>query len=318
MMGVIIVKKLFGTTLVAGASVALLAACGDFEDELEILTGGEQGAYYPLGAQVSTVINDHVDSHDAAHFSTGASVVNINDIADGNGHIAFSQNDTAYYAEQGGNDFFEEPVEGVLGLATLYPEVIQIVATEASGIETVSDLAGMSVAVGDVGSGTEVVASQILEAHGVTYDDFSVEYQDFGDAADSLQDGNIDAAIIVAGTPTGAIEALSAQANITLVDVEADAAQGLLDEYPFYTEYTIEDSYGLDAPVNTLAVQAMLIAQAELEDEVVYDILTAIFENEESFSNAHNAGNFISLESAQDGMSIELHPGAQQFYDENQ
>ncbi|WP_059105524.1 TAXI family TRAP transporter solute-binding subunit [Shouchella shacheensis] len=315
-------------SLVAVASFAL-AACGDDEapgedgetvdsnEELEILTGGEQGAYYPLGGALSNIINDHVEGWDSAHYSTGASVVNINDIASSSGHLGFVQNDTAYYAVEGDDEFFEEPVEGFSGMATLYPEVIQIVATAESGVESVGDLEGMSVAVGDQGSGTEVVTRQILDAHGITYDDISPEYQDFGDAADSLQDGNIDAALIVAGTPTGAIEALSAQTDIVLVDIEQDAADALMDEYPFYTEYTLEeDLYGIEEEVSTVAVQAMLIARDDLEEDVVYDIMTAIFENTDTFSNSHNAGSFIDLESAQEGMSIDLHPGAERFFDE--
>ncbi|SDI71328.1 TAXI family TRAP transporter solute-binding subunit [Natribacillus halophilus] len=310
-------KKMLAKTLAVGSAAVLLTACGDFEEELEILTGGEQGAYYPLGGQLATLINEDIEEYDASHFATSASVVNLNDIADDAGDLALTQNDTAYYAVNGEVDF-EEPLEGFGGMATLYPEVIQIVATEASGIETVDDLEGMSVAVGDAGSGTEVVTNQILEAHGITYDDITVEYQDFENAADGLQDENIDAALIVAGTPTGAIEALSAQQDITMVDVDEEVANDLIDEYPYYTEHEIEEGLYEEEheAVNTLAVQAMLVAHDELDDEIVYEVMETIFDNTDSFENAHESGSYIELETAQEGMPIDLHPGAEQFFDD--
>ncbi|QQK74797.1 TAXI family TRAP transporter solute-binding subunit [Salicibibacter cibarius] len=310
-------KKILAKTIAVGSATVLLTACGDFEEELEILTGGEQGAYYPLGGQLATLINEDVEDYDASHFATSASVVNINDIADDAGDLALTQNDTAYYAVNGEVDF-EEPVEGFSAMTSLYPEVIQIVATESSGIETVEDMEGMSVAVGDAGSGTEVVSQQILEAHDITYDDITVEYQDFEDAADGLQDENIDAALMVAGAPTGAIESLAAQQDITMVEVEEDVADELLDEYPYYTEHEIEAGmYNEDDDAtNTLAVQAMLIAHDELDEEVVYEIMEVIYDNTDSFETAHESGSYIDLETAQDGIPIDLHPGAEQFYED--
>lgn len=310
-------KKMLAKATAIGSTALLLSACGDFDEELEILTGGEQGAYYPLGGQLSTLINENVEDYDASHFATSASVVNLNDLSDDQGDLALTQNDTAYYAMEGEVDF-EEPLEGFSGMATLYPEVIQIVATEASGIETVEDLEGMSVAVGDAGSGTEVVSQQILEAHGITYDDITVEYQDFEDAADGLQDANIDAALMVAGTPTGAIEALEAQQDITMVEVEEEVSDELVDEYPYYTEHELEE--GLynedDDAVNTLAVQAMLVAHDELDDEIVYEVMEVIFDNTDTFETAHASGAHIDLETAQDGMPIDLHPGAEQYFED--
>ncbi|QQK78933.1 TAXI family TRAP transporter solute-binding subunit [Salicibibacter cibi] len=310
-------KKILAKTLAVGSTTVLLTACGDFDEELEILTGGEQGAYYPLGGQLATLINENVEDYDASHFATSASVVNLNDLADDQGDLALTQNDTAYYAVNGEVDF-EEPLDGFSGMTSLYPEVIQIVATESSGVETVEDLEGMSVAVGDAGSGTEVVSQQILEAHGITYDDITVEYQDFEDAADGLQDENIDAALMVAGTPTGAIEALAAQQDITMVEVEEDVADELVDEYPYYTEHEIEEGLYEDDhdAVNTLAVQAMLVAHDELDEEVVYEIMEVIYDNTDSFETAHESGSYVDIETAQEGMPIDLHPGAEQYFED--
>ncbi|PYZ95896.1 C4-dicarboxylate ABC transporter substrate-binding protein [Alteribacter lacisalsi] len=290
-------------------------AAADWISDVTVLTGGEQGVYFPLGGAMAQIISDNVDDVSASGVSTGASVVNINDIQDGMGELALVQNDIAYFGQEG-MIMFDESLDNFSGIATLYPEVVQIVAMADSGIESVEDLAGQRVAVGDQGSGTEANASQILEAHGITYEDINQEYMDFGDAAGGIQDGNIDAAFITAGTPTGAIESLQANRDITIVNISDDAIENLTSEYPYYTEYTVEgDTYGTDE-ATTVAVQAMLIASNDLPEDQVYEMTRALFENLDVIEGTHARGGDISLETAQDGMSIELHPGAQRYFDE--
>ncbi|TMW72333.1 TAXI family TRAP transporter solute-binding subunit [Alteribacter natronophilus] len=287
----------------------------DWASDVTVLTGGEQGVYFPLGGAMAQIISDNVDDVAASGVSTGASVVNVNDIQDGMGELALVQNDIAYFAQEG-MIMFDENLDGFSGIATLYPEVVQIVALEDSGIETVDDLEGKRVAVGDQGSGTEANASQILESHGITYDDINPEYMAFGDAAGGLQDGNLDAAFITAGTPTGAIESLQANRDIVIVSINQDAIDDLTSEYPYYTEFTVDgDTYGTE-DATTVAVQAMLIASNDLPEDQVYEMTRAIFENLDVIEGTHARGADITIESAQDGMSIDLHPGAERYFDE--
>ncbi|WP_078555248.1 TAXI family TRAP transporter solute-binding subunit [Bacillus alkalicellulosilyticus] len=295
----------------------LLSACGNDVEDVTVLTGGEQGVYFPLGvALANNIINEHVDGVEASPFTSGASVANINDLVDGQGDIALVQNDMAYYAINGIGPF-DEALTGFQGIATLYPEVVQIITSADSGIETVEDLVGKRVAVGDIGSGAEANANQILAAHGLSYDDIDEEYMAFGDASANIQDGNIDAAFITGGLPTGAVEALRATTDIRLVSINPDKIAELEAEYPYYTSYTVEsDVYGTDADATTVAVLAMLIVRSDLSEDLVYDITSAMFSNTEQFSNAHQQGTNITLDTALDGMSIDVHPGAQRFYDE--
>ncbi|ARK31963.1 TAXI family TRAP transporter solute-binding subunit [Halalkalibacter krulwichiae] len=325
------------------ALMLVLAACGGAEDpadpaddgadtgeeaeggettreftDIAIMTGGEQGTYFPLGAALANnIINAHVENVDAASFASGASVVNINGLVDGDADIALVQNDVAYYASEGLHMFEEDgALEGFQGIATLYPEVVQIITAADSGIATVEDLVGKRVAVGDLGSGAEINARQILEIHDITYDDINEEYMGFGDAANGIQDGNIDAAFITAGLPTGAVEALKASKDINVVEISSDKVAELADAYPYYTEFTIPgDTYGTE-DTTTAAVLAMLAVSTDMDEDLVYDITKAMFENTEAFSNAHQQGTNITLDTALDGMSIEVHPGAQRFFDE--
>ncbi|WP_240468723.1 TAXI family TRAP transporter solute-binding subunit [Gracilibacillus sp. YIM 98692] len=307
----------------------LLAACGDnnenggedgadgWVENVTILTGGENGVYFPLGVAMAEIMDENVDGVSATGVASGASVVNSNELNDGEAEFALVQNDIAYNAHQG-EKMFEEVVDGFSGVFTIYPETIQIVTLADSGIQTVEDLEGKRVAVGDVGSGTEANAKQILEAHDITYDDISAEWMGFGDASTNLQDGNIDAAFVTAGTPTGSIQELAASTDIRIVSISSDKIDQLEEEYPYYTREELdENTYeNFDATATTVAVQAMLVVRSDLPEDQVYELTKSIFENTEAMENAHERGKDLTIDTAQNGMSIDLHPGAEKYYNE--
>ncbi|SFM42165.1 hypothetical protein SAMN04487943_11775 [Gracilibacillus orientalis] len=292
-------------------------ASEDWMENITVLTGGEAGVYFPLGVAMAEIMDEHVDGVSATGIASGASVVNANELSDGQAEFALIQNDVAFYAHEGSN-MFEDVVDGFSGIFTIYPETIQIVTLADSGIETVEDLEGKRVAVGDVGSGTEANAEQILGAHDLTFDDLSAEWMGFGDASTNLQDGNIDAAFVTAGTPTGSIQELAASADIKIVSINEDKIAQLEEEHPYYVREDLdENTYeNFDATATTVAVQAMLVARDDLPEDQVYELVKSIFDNLDAMQNAHERGNDLTLDTAQDGMSIDLHPGAQRYYDE--
>src|SRR5699024_12004487 len=118
---------------------------------------------------------------------------------------------------------------------------IQIVTTDKSGIESVEDMEGKKISVGAPGSGTYVNAEQILEVHGLSMDDIDAQNLDFGESTGGIQDGNIDAAFITAGTPPGAVEELQASADVSIVPAAKDKAHELIEEYPYQVEDTVEE-----------------------------------------------------------------------------
>ncbi|SDK23386.1 TAXI family TRAP transporter solute-binding subunit [Sediminibacillus albus] len=282
---------------------------------VSVLTGGTEGTYYPLGGTFAQIINSNVDNVEANAQSTGASVENMKTMRDGDAELAFTQTDIAAYAAEGSVMFEGDQIDNIQAIGTLYPETIQIVTTADSGIETVADLEGKVVSVGAPGSGTNASATDILEVYGLTMDDITARDLDFGDSTSGIQDGTIDAAFITSGTPTGAVESLAATTDVNIVRFEEDKIQELIDSHPYYAEDEIEDgTYDLEEPVKTVAVQAMLVTSADLSEDLVYNITQAIFENTDQIS--HPKGEFISAESALEGVGIDLHPGAQKYFDE--
>lgn len=310
---------------------ALAAGCGSKPAEqkkeepkaaekkfVNIATGGTAGVYYPLGGAMAEILSKNIPGVNATAQSTGASVANINALKDGSAQLAFVQNDIAYYAANGAEMFKDKKVDGLKGLATLYPETIQIVTLDKTGIKDVAGLKGKRVAVGAAGSGTEANARQILEAYGITYKDIKAQYLSFAEAANNLKDGNIDAAFVTAGHPTAAIQDIAAQHKVVLIPVSSEAADKLIKQYPFYTKVTVPaNTYpNQGGDVTTVAVKAMLAVTDKMDAQMAYDITKAIYGNLERIKTAHAVGKLITKASAKDGMSIPLHPGAEKFLKE--
>ncbi|RIW33993.1 TAXI family TRAP transporter solute-binding subunit [Bacillus salacetis] len=305
----------------------ILAACGggsgggsgeDGETEADfigIATGGTGGTYYPLGGTFAKIIQDETGIESSASTS-GASAENMASIKSGDIEVAFTQTDIASYATEGTQMFSDNKVENAQGIGTLYPETIQIVTTKDSGIESVEDLKGKVVSVGEAGSGTLLNAEQILEVHGLTVDDLSARNLSFDDSTTGIQDGTIDAAFITSGTPTGAVEGLAATQDVTIIPVSSEKADELIEKYPYYAKDTIPGgTYSkLDSDIETVAVRAMLVTRSDLSEDQVYEITKAIFENTDKIS--HAKGELISAENALQGMGIELHPGAAKYFEE--
>ncbi|HEX6595092.1 MAG TPA: TAXI family TRAP transporter solute-binding subunit [Bacillota bacterium] len=287
---------------------------GDDPEFLSILTGGTSGTYFPLGGEIAKIISDETGIQTDS-IASNASADNVIDLQEGEAEIAFVQTDVMAYAVEGIHAFDGNAVDNVLALGSLYPETIQIVTTSDSGIESVEDLEGKTVSVGAPGSGTYINAEQILEVHGMMMDDIDAQNLDFGESTGGIQDGNIDAAFITAGTPTGAVEGLTATTDIEIVPIEQEKVDELVEKYPYYASDTVEEgTYGLEEDVNTVAVLAMLAVTEDLSEDTVYDITSSIFENADKMS--HAKAEFITLESALDGIGIDLHPGAEKYFKE--
>ena len=231
-------KKVFSLILALGL-IASLTACGGGNAsgnetgdsapaastaKLRFVTGGESGTYYAFGSVIAQHATNNTDVSVTGLVGNG-SKSNVEELADGNAELAFCQSDVMAYAYNGTN-LFENPIDCFSTVAALYMEDVQIVTTDPS-IKTVADLAGKNVSVGAAGSGVYFNAVDILSAYGLgdldadgKFTKINATYQSFGDSADSLKDGKIDAAFIVAGAPTTAIMDLSTTKAAYLVSLD--------------------------------------------------------------------------------------------------
>lgn len=282
---------------------------------LSLATGGTQGTYYALGGTFAELITEETGIKTTAEVSQ-ASAANVTALKDGDAEIAFMQTDIAYYAKNGQLMFEGQPVDDLVAIGGLYPETVQLVTTEKSGIKSFEDLKGKKVSVGAPGSGTYANAEQLLEVYGLSIEtDIEAQNLDFGESTDGLSTGQIDAAFITAGYPTAAVEALAATTDVVIVPVDPEKAKELIAKYPYYSTDTVPSgTYGLETEVPTVSVLAMLAVKSDLPDDVAYGITKAIFSNKDKIS--HAKGEFINAETALDGVGIDVHPGAKKFFDE--
>ncbi|MBK5502135.1 TAXI family TRAP transporter solute-binding subunit [Peribacillus sp. TH14] len=318
-------KKLYSGFLLVSILmlIGIMTACsgskegvsGGGSQNLSLLTGGTGGTYYPLGGQIGNIISDNTKANITPQTS-GASAENMETLRVGEAEIAFSQTDIGAYAIEGKEMFEGKPIDNIQAISSLYPETVQLVTTAKSGIKSVSDLKGKKVSVGAPGSGAYINAMQILEIHGLSDKDIKAQNLSFDESTDGIQAGNIDAAFITAGTPTGAVEALSVQNDIVIIPMEDDKVQALVDKYPYYAEDTIPSgTYKIKSDIKTVAVKAMLVVSKDLDEELVYEMTRAIYENTDKIT--HAKGKFIKPETALEGLGdMELHPGAAKYFKE--
>lgn len=189
-----------------GIDVESSGISGTQDGALTFVTGSESGTYFAYGSVLAQYVSGKTDL-DITAKSSGGSQANIEDVNAGEAQLAFSQSDVMSYAYNGTN-LFEESVKGYSVVAALYMEQVQVVSLKDS-IQSISDLKGKKVSVGAAGSGTYYNALDVLDAYGLSIKDIKPVYQSFGDSAESLKDGKIDAAFIVAGAPTAAITDLA-------------------------------------------------------------------------------------------------------------
>ena len=336
--------KKFLSLILALGMVASLAGCGgssssgdDSDDnssdsstsapaasaKLSFVTGGESGTYYAFGSVIAQHATNNTDVSVTGLVGNG-SKSNVEELADGNAELAFCQSDVMAYAYNGTN-LFENPIDCFSTVAALYMEDVQIVTTDPS-IKTVADLAGKNVSVGAAGSGVYFNAVDILSAYGLgdldadgKFTKINATYQSFGDSADSLKDGKIDAAFIVAGAPTTAIMDLSTTKAAYLVSLDDAHIDELLAASPYYTKHVIPaGTYnGQDENVATFGIKCLLCVSENMSDDLVYEITSILYENRDRLKDLHPALSYASQTGFMyEDLPIELHPGAERYYAE--
>lgn len=283
-------------------------------------TGGTGGTYYPLGGSIAQVWNDNVEGLDVTVQATGASVENLRLLASGEAHLAMAMNGPAQAAWDGTGDFDGQAINNIRAVGVIYPEVMQIIAPVESGIKKVADLKDKRVSIGPVGSGTASAAITILNSFGLDPDQDIKQFQEnFADAARKLKDGQLDAAFAVLAVPAGNVVDITTSKPVTIVDIDGEGLQKLLESDPTFSPYEIPGGTykGQDETAFTVSQWAVLYVQEDLPEEVIYNITQLMYEKTADIAKGHDRGNQITIENALKGIEpVEFHPGAIKYYKE--
>ena len=304
-------KKLIALIL---SLMMILGAASALADDLGFATGGTSGVYYAYGTVLAQYISGNSDVNINVVASNG-SADNVDKLDLNEYQLGFVQNDVAYYALNGIRLFEGEAVDSFTALAALYTEAVQLVTVDPE-IKSVADLKGRNVSIGTNGSGVYFNALDFLAAYDLTLDDINEQFLNFNDSAESLKDGKIDAAFVVAGIPTAAVTELSTAKPVYLVGLDDEHIEKLIEISGAYTRYVIPaDAYGTDGDVVTVGMKATIIANEKVTDEQAYTIVKTIFENKDAITEVHAKGADLDLEFAS-VCGLPYHPGAAKYFAE--
>lgn len=290
------------------------------QQSLSIATGGTGGVYYPVGGGYAQIIDQFVDGYSGSVEVTNASVENVAFISRGDSDLALALADTVLAAYAGTGRFGpdgELPQLANLRVITIaYANAVHVITVEGSGIESLSDLVGKRVSVGAPGSGTEVSAQTILNANGISYDDFSVQRLSVNETADALRDGSIDAGFWSGGVPTGGVLSLAETRQIELVAMSEEEVANVIAADPTFIPYTFPaGTYRGIAETNSVGTPNLLIASSDMPDELAYGFTKALFENIGVVRAIHPSANETVPDVAVNS-PVPLHAGAIAYFEE--
>ena len=304
-------KKIVSMIVVLTLALSCTAALA----ELTFTTGGTSGTYYAFGNVLAQYITNNSDVAVTAVAGNG-SAANIDLLDIGDAQLAFVQNDVANYAFNGIRIYDGAPIDSFTAIAALYDETVQLITCNPD-IKSVSDLKGKNVSIGSQGSGVYFNALDFLAAYDMTEADINPQYQSFGDSAEALKDGKIDAAFIVAGAPTPAVTDLTTTKGCYLVSLDDEHTDKLIEISSAYSKTVIPAGtyQGVDEDVVTVGVKATIIAGEDVTDDEAYAIVSTIFEGKDAITEAHAKGAELDLEYAST-CGLPYHPGAARYFEE--
>ena len=280
-------------------------------------TASINGTYYPFGSAITKLFNAKLENAVSIAEPTKGSVANVEFLRGKQIELALIQSDVAFQALHGVNQFSNRSFKDLKIMASLYSEVIQIVARKDSGINTIHDLKGKKIAVGNEGSGSAVSSDIIFNSIGFTKADYIPVYHRFTKATEQLKDGYIDALFYTGGVPADGITRLASKVDITLVQIPAEIRDQMVEDYPYLTKEDIAaKSYvHQDQKVSTIGLRALLCASKEVSPEYVEKMLELLFDNLDYLASLHPVASLIKLKDSTKGIYQEsLHDGAKKFF----
>jgi hypothetical protein len=281
-------------------------------DRLVIAAGQPGEVYHALGQALADTAADRW-SVEVEVLRTAASADNLRLVGEGRADLGLATVDLAAMAMQGDAPFLALPIVTV---ARLYEDHLQIVVRADSGLRQVGDLAGLRVSTGLPGSGTEVVAARVLEAHGHGLRDVVQRRLSPADSAAAMRSGALDAFFVTGGMPTPVVQDLAAHVPIRILPAVPDDPDELQARYGEY--YLIRSvtagTYGIEQDVRTLGVPSVVVVRRDLPDEVAYRLTELLFTAKDQLVAAHPEARRLDRRSALATFPIPLHPGAARYY----
>ncbi len=303
----------------AAAALLLSVSAGAQAANINFVTAGPASTFYPISATVCQLWNEQIDGMRATATPSGGGIDNLNQAYDGEAQIGIATANLVYQAQEGLASFEGYANENLRIFAGLYVNPNQLVVTEASGIQTLEDLAGRHISVGAPGSTTVDEAIVHLAAAGLSLDDVKAEYMGTSESADAISNKQLDGVWVMAGTPNAAITQILTTTEAHLLPIPQETVEKLQKDYPWYVPYTIPAGtyQGQTEDVPTSAVKLTLFITNDVDEETVYQMTKVFWENWDSLQQTHAALRRADpMEACSDLAGVPLHEGAARYYRE--
>lgn len=323
-------KRYLILSMVAAILAGVIVGCGKKKGNgaskagkvfISIGTGSMTGVYYPVGSAIMKLVNKNKDGVEikAKVESTGGSVYNINAVVNSDLTFGVAQADRQFQAVKGLQEWKDKPQSKLRAICSLHPEIITLVATDASGIKNLTDFKGKKINIGNAGSGNRGNAEQVLKVAGIPLDSFTAESLNAGECPKMIQDGRIDAFFYTVGHPAGTIkEATAGKRKVHFVPITG--MEKLLAECPYYAVAAIPvKNYPMSSSkedVPSIGMMTTFVTSSDVPEDVVYKVTKAIFSNLDELRKMHPALENLTPEGMLKGLSAPLHPGAEKYLKE--
>ncbi len=300
----------------APAAPSTPAAAPAKQVSLKMATGSTGGTYYPLGAAIAKVVGSKAPGVNITVQSTGATVENLRLLGKGEVELGLAMASMTDYAYRGTETFKESgAIKNLRAIGHIYPDVVHLIVQEDAGIKSIPDLKGKKFASGPPGSGTVISTREILDAYGLAERDIQGVQAAFQQSADMFKDKQVVGGLFVLAVPASTLQEMLMMRKGVFLPIDVNRVKA---KYGFYGAFTIPaNTYaGQSEPVNTVVIPSLLLVREDIDAETVYQITKAIYDNASEIAAIHAAGKSIALDTALEGVTIPLHPGAEKYFKE--
>ncbi len=300
---------------------------------IRIGTGPIGGSYFPVGGLIANVISGPPGSMPcdlggscgvpgliAAAVSTEGSVENVQALAAGRLDLALCQANIAHDAFTGSGPFTGKPVDALRTIGNLFPEAVHVVVRADRKIESIGQLKGHRISLGETNSGTFVTARLVLRGYGMSPNDLKPVYEKLARSAEMLMSGELDGFFMVGGQPLAAVVHAAERTDIALLPIEQREAERIITAQPFFSVTVIPaDTYRGVGATETIGVGAQLLVSSERDADLVYSITRALWDprNRKVLDSGNPNAQRMRQDAAVKGLSVPLHPGAERYYRES-
>ena len=328
-----LIRALSAIAILLAASLAGGGASAQELRFFRIATGSAAGTYFPVGSAIAAAISSPPGSPTcerggscgvlglvAVATTSEGSIANVAAIAGGLVDSGLAQADIIEWAFTGQGPFARRPkLDKLRVIANLYPESLHLVVRRGAGITKIQDLAGKRVSLDKPGSGTRTNAEVILSAYGLRVNQLKVVESDPSESVDLLQDGELDAFVLIAGYPASAVAELAQLGLIDLVPITGRPAKQALRRHRFFAaDHIPAGTYEGITGTDTVSIGAQWVASELASEDLIYEITKALWnpKNRRLLEAGHAKGQQIRISTALSGVSIPLHAGAERYYRE--